>query len=70
MNIEMGLKLRSYILDLDHVKLSLGIFFLLGCLMERLFHKLSGYNLIFFKNTHLKVANIMFSIILLAAMVP
>ena len=41
MNIEMGLKLKSYILDLDHVKLSLGIFFLLGCLLERLFHKLS-----------------------------
>ena len=27
MNIEMALKSRSYILDLDHVKLSLGIFF-------------------------------------------
>ena len=27
MNIEMALKSRSYILDLDHVKLSLGFFF-------------------------------------------
>ena len=30
MNIEMALKSRSYILDLDHVKLSLGIFFFSG----------------------------------------
>ena len=30
MNIEMALKSRSYILDLDHVKLSLGVFFFTG----------------------------------------
>ena len=42
MNIEMALKSRSYILDFDHVKLSLGIFFLLDCLMESLLHQLSG----------------------------
>ena len=36
MNIKMALKSRSSILDLDHVKLSLGIFSLLGCLMESL----------------------------------
>ena len=33
MKIEMALKSRSYIIDLDHVKFSLGIFFFLGCLM-------------------------------------
>ena len=51
MNIEMALKSRSYILDLDHVKLSLGIFFLLSCLIESIFHQLSGSTFIFFKNT-------------------
>ena len=53
MNIEMALKSRSYILDLDHVKLSLGIFFLLGCLMESLLHQLSGYTF-FVSKTHTK----------------
>ena len=58
MNIEMALKSRSYILDLDHVKWSLGIFFLLGCLMETLLHQVSGYIfLLFVKNTHQKAAN-------------
>ena len=37
MNIEITLKSRSYILDLDHVKLSLGIFFFLSCSMEIFF---------------------------------
>ena len=36
-NIEMALKSRSYILDLDRVKLSMGIFFFLSCLMEIVF---------------------------------
>ena len=54
MKIEMALKSRSYILDLDHVKMSMGIFFLLGCLMESLLHQLSGYTFIFVKNTHQK----------------
>ena len=49
MNIEMALKSRNYILDLDFVKLSLEIFFLLGCLMETLLHQLSGYTFIFVK---------------------
>ena len=70
MNIEMALKSRSYIIDLDHVKLSLGNFFLLGCLMESLLHQLSGYTFIFFKNTHQKAANLMFPLILSLAMVP
>ena len=69
MNIEMALKSRSYILDLDHVKLSLGICFLLGCFMESLLHKLSGYTFIFVKNTHQKAANLMFCLILPAAKV-
>ena len=37
MNIETALKSRNYILDLDHVKLSLGIFFFLSCLIESIF---------------------------------
>ena len=37
MNIEIPLKSRSYILDLDHVKLSLGIFLFLSCLMKIFF---------------------------------
>ena len=40
-NVEMALKSRSYILDLDCVKLSLEIFFFLCCLME-IFFQLSG----------------------------
>ena len=50
----MALKLRSDILDLDHVKLSLGINFFLSCLMESLLHQLSGSTFIFVKNTHYK----------------
>ena len=42
MNIEIALKSRSYILDLDCVKLSLVIFFFLRCLMKSFFHQLSG----------------------------
>ena len=54
MNIEMALKSRSYILDLDHVKLSLGILFFLSCLIESIFHQLSGPTFIFVKNTQQK----------------
>ena len=43
MNMEMALKSRSFILDLDHVKLSLGIFILLGCLMESLLLQVLEY---------------------------
>ena len=63
MNIQITLKSRSYILDLDHVKLSLGIVFLLGCLMESLLPQLSGYIFIFVKNLALRI-------ILAAVMVP
>ena len=63
MNIEMALKSRSYIFDLDHVKLSFWFFFL-GCLIESIFHQLSGSTLIFVKNTHQKAANLMFRLIL------
>ena len=55
----MVLKLRSYILDLVHLKLSLDIFFLLSCLMESLLQQLSGK-----KNTQQKAANLMFCLIL------
>ena len=52
MNIEMALKSRSYILDLERVRLSFGIFFFLICLMERFFYQLSGSTFIFVKTTH------------------
>ena len=64
MNIQMALKSRSYILDLDHVKSSLGIFFFLSCLMDSLLHQLSGSTFIFVKNTHQKAANFTFWLIL------
>ena len=51
MNIEMALKSRRYILDLDRVKLSLGIFF--SALFNGVvFHQLSGSTFILVKNTH------------------
>ena len=43
---------------------------LLECLMESLLHQLSGYTFIVVKNTHQKAANLMFRLILPAAMVP
>ena len=46
MNIKMALKSRSYLLDLDCVKLSLGIFFL-SCLMKSSFHQILGSTFIF-----------------------
>ena len=70
MNIEIGLKSRRYILHLDCVKLSLGIFFFLSCLMESFFYQLSGSTFIFVKNTRQKAANLMFCLILPVAKVP
>ena len=70
MNIEMALKSRSYILDLDRVKLSLGIFFFLSCLMESFCYQLSGSTFIFVKNLHQKAVNLMFRLILPMAKVP
>ena len=70
MNIEMALKSRSYILDLDHVKLYLGFFFFLSCLMKSFFYQLSGSTFIFVKNPHQKVTNLMFCLILPVAKVP
>ena len=69
-NIEISLKSRSYILDLDSVKLSLGIFFFLSCLMEIFFHHLSGSKFISVKNTHQKATNLMFGLILPVALTP
>ena len=68
MDIEMALKSRGYGLDLDHVKLSLGIFFILICLTESLLHQLSGSTFIFVKSTHQKIANLALRLILAAGM--
>ena len=70
MNIEMALNSRSYILDLDRVRLSFGIFFFLSCLMGRFFYLLSGYTFISVKNTHQKAANLMFRLISPVAKTP
>ena len=51
MNIKMAIKSRSYILDLDRVKLSLGIFFFLNCLMESFFTSFQDLPL-FLSKTH------------------
>ena len=64
MNIQMALKSRSFILDLDHMKPSLVIFFFLSGLMESFLHQLSVSTFIFVKNTHQKSANLMFCLIL------
>ena len=55
MNIEMALKSRSYILDLDRAKLSLGILFFLSFFYGEFFYWLSGSTFIFVKNTHQKL---------------
>ena len=70
MNIEMALKSRSYILDLDHVKSSLGIFFFLSCLIESIFHQHSGSTFIFVKNTHQKAANLTSCLLSPVAQIP
>ena len=70
MKIELAQKWRSDILDLDHVKLSLRIFFFLSCLMERFLHQLSGSTFLFVKNTHQKATNLLFRLILAAGIVP
>ena len=70
MNIEMALKWRSYILDLNRAKLSLGIFFFLSCLMESFCHQLLESTFIFVKNTHNKATNLMFCLILPVSQVP
>ena len=59
----MALKSRSYIFDLDNVELSLVIFFFLSCLIESIFHQLSGSTIIFVTNTLQKAANLMFCLI-------
>ena len=69
MNIEIALKSRSYILDLDHVKLYLGIFFFLSCLIESISHQLKGSTFIFVKNTHRKATNLTFCLFSPVAMI-
>ena len=66
----MALKSGSYIFDLDHVKLSLGIFCFLSCLRESIFHQLSGSTFIFVKNTNQKAAHLMFGLISPVALTP
>ena len=56
--------------SLNLVKLSFGIFFLLGCLMVSLLHQLYDIPLFFVKNTHQKAANFTFCLTLPAAMFP
>ena len=58
MNLETVLKSRSYVLDLDHVKLSLGISFFWSSLIESIFHQLSVSTFIFGKNTDQKAAKL------------
>ena len=70
MNIEKALKSRSYILDLVNVKLSLGIFFFLSCLIDSIFHHLSGTTFFKVKNTHQKGANLTFCLISPVAKTP
>ena len=70
MNIEIALNSRSYILDLDRVKLSLGIFFFLSCFMAGFFYQLLGSTIIFVKNTHQKAATLLFGLILPVALTP
>ena len=65
----MALKSRSYILDLDRVKLSLGIFFFLSFLMESFPTSLQDLPF-FVNNTHQKAASLMFDLILPVAEVP
>ena len=62
----MALKSRSYILDLDHVKLSLEKK-ILCCLVKSLLHQLSITTFIFV--THQKAANLMFRLVLPAGLV-
>ena len=57
MNIEIVLKSRSYILDIDHGKLSMGLFFFSELFNKDFFHQLLGSTFIFVKNTHQKAAN-------------
>ena len=64
MNIEIALKSSSYNRDLGRVKLSLGIFFFLSCLMESFFTSFQGLPLFLSKNTHRKAWTLLFGIIL------
>ena len=63
-------KIKSYIYDIELVKLSLRIFFFLNCLMKNLFHQISGSTVICVKNIHQNIANLKFSLISPAGMVP
>ena len=70
MNIEMALKSKTHILDLDNVKLSLGIFFTGLFNGELITPAFSIYIYFDQKHTPKKAANLMFRLILPAAKVP
>ena len=59
-NIEMSLKWRRNIPDLDHVKLSLKIFFWLSCLIESFLTPAVRIYLYFGQITHHRAANLTF----------
>ena len=61
MNIEMAIKSRSYIPDLDSFKLSLGIFFFLSCLMASFYDQLSGSTFFLSKKCTKKPKNLRFA---------
>ena len=62
----MSLKSTINIFDFVHVKLSIGIFFILSGLMESLLHQLLGPTFIFVKTTHRKAAKLALRLILAA----
>ena len=70
MNIELAIKSRSYILYLDRVKLSLGIFFWSQLFNEEFFSSAFRTYILFVKNTHQKADNLMFRLILPVAKDP
>ena len=62
----MSLQSRSYIFYLDHVRLSLEMFFNLRFVMESKFHQLLGPTFTFVKNTPQNATNLALRLILAA----
>ena len=70
MNIEMALKSRSYILDLDHIKLSLGLLFFSELFNREFLSPAFRIYFFFVKNTDHKAENLMFCLISPVAKIP
>ena len=70
MNIKIALKSGSYNLDLDRVKLSLGIFFFSDLFIGEVFLPAFRIYLYFCQNTHQKAESLMVFLILPVAKVP